>query len=104
MNADETFLNYLCSSGMLKRMTGTQLKRYVALLYLRKLQDGSDQKLNFVHSQLREIDGIGRNSSLDAHVRLERLGLITIDKTRRPHHIILTEPRFWASAEKNEKR
>lgn len=83
----------LYTSGLARAMTPAQFMRYATLRYL-----ANEARKNEVQVSLRrldELDGISDRRSHEVHPRLVEMGLMLMEREKKPYKYILLLPSEW---------
>ncbi len=84
----------LYDTGLIRVMTGSELKRYLTLLRLSNYQYGR-KEIRIDLKELRDWDGVSERCAFHVNAKLLEYGLVEIKDTR-PTTYVLKHPDTWS--------
>jgi hypothetical protein len=83
----------LYTSGLARAMTPAQFMRYVTLRHL--ANEARKNEVQVSQRRLDELDGISKRRSHEVHPHLVEMGLLVMERKKKPHKYILLMPSEW---------
>jgi hypothetical protein len=79
--------------GLARELTGSEFKRYITLLRLANYHKRKHFRVTL--TRLRELDGVSPRRAHEVHPKLQKRGLILVERNTNPYTYVVLLPSEW---------